>query len=48
MKKKSHFITERPLADMHADGVRFSESIREALKNERTITEIKQQQQNNV
>ncbi|GGG39778.1 hypothetical protein GCM10011414_06550 [Croceivirga lutea] len=48
MKKKSHFITERPLADMHADGVRFSESIREALKNQQTISEVKNQQQNNA
>jgi len=36
-KSKKISITHRPLADMHADGVRFDPKIKEALKNERKL-----------
>jgi hypothetical protein len=36
-KPKKISITHRPLADMHADGVRFDPKIKEALKNERKL-----------
>lgn len=36
-REKEIYITHRPLADMHADGVRFDPKIKEALKNERKI-----------
>lgn len=36
-KQKRISIVNRPLADMHADGVRFDPKIKEALKNERKL-----------
>ena len=36
-ESKKISITHRPLADMHADGVRFDPRIKEALKNERKL-----------
>lgn len=35
MKKEPFFMTHRPLADMHGDGVRFDPAIKQALINER-------------
>lgn len=34
MKKEIPYMTNRPLADMHLDGVRFNPRIKEALKNQ--------------
>lgn len=39
-REKEISITHRPLADMHADGVRFDPKIKEALKNQRKINAI--------
>ncbi|MGB5238107.1 MAG: hypothetical protein WBM43_13460 [Flavobacteriaceae bacterium] len=35
MKKKTVFMINRPLADMHIDGVRFDAKIKQALINQR-------------
>ncbi|NJB38178.1 MULTISPECIES: hypothetical protein [Flavobacteriaceae] len=48
MKKKTPYMIERPLADMHADGVRFDVSIIEALRNQQTIAETKYRKENNA
>jgi hypothetical protein len=40
MKEKTFFMVNRPLADMHMDGVRFDPKIKEALKNQRADQEI--------
>lgn len=36
-KQKEISIVNRPLADMHAGGLRFDLKIKEALKNQRKI-----------
>ena len=48
MKKKTPYMIERPLADMHADGVRFDVSIIEALRNQQTISETQHRTENNA
>ncbi|NAY91511.1 hypothetical protein GTQ34_06245 [Muricauda sp. JGD-17] len=35
MKKKTFYTIDRPLADMHIDGVRFDPNIKQALINSR-------------
>jgi hypothetical protein len=35
MKKKTHYMVDRPLADMHGDGVRFNQQIKQAMINQR-------------
>jgi hypothetical protein len=41
-REKEISIVNRPLADMHVDGVRFDPKIKEALKNQRKLNQQKQ------
>lgn len=43
MKKKPIYIVNRPLADMHIDGVRFDPKIKEALINQRLKNNLENQ-----
>ncbi len=40
MKEKTFYMVNRPLADMHMDGVRFDPKIKEALKSQRANQEL--------
>lgn len=40
MKEKTFYMVNRPLADMHTDGIRFDPKIKEALKNQRANQEL--------
>ncbi len=37
MKEETFYMVNRPLADMHTDGVRFDPKIKEALRNQRGV-----------
>lgn len=43
MKKKPFFMVDRPLADMHMDGVRFDPKIKQALINQRVNNSLENQ-----
>ncbi|MEN1783555.1 MAG: hypothetical protein AAGF77_00310 [Bacteroidota bacterium] len=40
MKQESHFMSNRPLADMHGDGVRFDPKVKEAIQKKRAEREM--------
>lgn len=48
MKKEPFFMTHRPLADMHADGVRFDPKIKQALLNQRADSAIETRTNSNA
>ena len=46
MKKKTFFMVNRPLADMHVDGVRFDPKVKQALIQARASKSLDDQNQN--